>query len=227
MAVVSSVDREAVIKKLIYALWGMLTLVLFFSVVLLANEIRKNEASPLDAFRLSTAEPARPVPKRQSDGLRQPREIVLYFASKDGRGLVPERQEIPFSDSTVENCRGALERLIAGPRGDLTAILPATAKIRALYLLEEGELVIDFSREILMEHARFKSTMLELLMTYGIVNTLTQGALQVDGEEVTRIRFLFEGSLPQESFPAHIDLSAPIGPDRRWIAAHRPQAPHG
>ena len=66
--------------------------------------------------------------------------------------------------------------------------------MRGIYLLEDGELVVDFSGEIVSEHLRFSSAAMECLMIYGVVNTLTQDALR--GPEdlpVRRVRFLFEG----------------------------------
>jgi len=118
--------------------------------------------------------------------------------------------------------------LIQGPRDILTPILPAATKIRALYLLDSGELVIDFSRELQSEHARFKSASLESLMIYGVVNTLMQSVLQSKTDPpIRQVRFLVEGSPPQEVFPSHIDLSEPVKADPRWSAPALESSSHG
>ena len=214
--------RKQILQRLMLAIWAMVTLVLVFCLALLMNEMMKSGRDPFAAIAPAPA-PEAPSPVAAQDRFRADatsatREIVCYFGTGDGRALSPETHAIEFSDSTVENCRRALKALIAGPRDILTPVLPATAQVRALYLLEEGELVVDFSRELLSEHARFKSAALEALMVYAVVNTLTQPTLQAPADmAVRRVRFLFEGSPPQEIFPAHLDLTEPIAPDALWV----------
>jgi spore germination protein GerM len=221
-------DRSTVFRNLMLSMWGLLTLVLLFSVFLLVNEMVKAGRDPLSALR-SAPEPAasETVPRMSETGLGT-REITLCFASSDGWVLVPQRYNIEYTDSTVENCRTALHALIAGPRDVLSPILPSNVKVRALYLLDEGELVVDLSREIIATHTRFKSASLEALMVYGIVNTLTQAALQVSSDPAVRqLRFLFEGAPPPDSFPGHIDLNEAVRPDMRWVESVMDRPPHG
>lgn len=222
----SSNDRNDVFKKLFFSIWAMLTLILFFTVALLVNEMIRQGQDPLGFLETETQAagltPAPSVPAPPGSE----REVLLYFSSPDGNALAPERRRIALTQSTTENCRLLLQALISGPRDMLSPILPGTARIRALYLLEDGELVVDLSRELLAEHAQFKSMTLEALMFYGMVNTVTQSI--VKGEEepaVQRVRFLIEGLPPQEIFPAHLDLARPLGPNPRWVAAQGGRAP--
>lgn len=61
---------------------------------------------------------------------------------------------------------------------------------------------------------------MEALMAFGIVNTMMQPQLQgEDGMTVKQVRFLFDGAVPQELFPAHIDLGDPLVQDKRWVQA--------
>ena len=221
--------RQGILQKLGLALWSMLTLVLFFCVVLLAREMLKGGRDPLAMLR--------PEPKPQAGGTaaapKSPetapgtRDVVLYFGSVDGTSLAAERRPVECGDSAVENCRQALKELIVGSKGGLTPILPSNVQVRGVYLLENGELVVDFSRELISEHARFSSAEIESLMVQGVVNTLAQPALQGKSDApVQRVRFLFEGSPPYEAFPAHVDLNEPIAPDPAWIAEQSSAAPH-
>jgi hypothetical protein len=213
----NAATRRAAVKRLLLVAWAMGTLILVFVVVLLASEMVRQGKDPLAPVKKPAAPPL-PPPAREVS-LAPSKEITLYFADAESRRLVPESCRIEPGDSTVENCRKALEALIRGPRDILTPIIPSSTKVRGLYLLEGGELVVDFSIDLEMDLKRIKSTSLEGLMFYGIANTLTQPALQGGKEPaVSKVRFLIDDSVPQESFPAHIDVSMPIGPDPRWIA---------
>jgi hypothetical protein len=81
-------------------------------------------------------------------------------------------------------------------------------------------MVINFSRELQSEHARFSSATLESLMVQGIVQTVAQSAVH-EGEapRISRVRFLIEDAPPSEAFPAHIDLAEPVAPDAQWLTA--------
>ena len=93
---------------------------------------------------------------------------------------------------------------------------PASAKVRAVYLLPDGELVVDFSYELAQDHQ--KSTSAEALLVYGVANTLTQAAVKGEREQAVRtVRFLVEGSTPHEWFECHLDLSEAVAPNPRWI----------
>lgn len=208
--------RRELFRRALFAAWGMATLVLVFCVILLVLEMVRKGQDPLALVKEQT-DAAAPQPLEIS----QPsptQDITLYFATADGRMLAPEPYRIEYSDFTINNCRTALDALIRGPQGPLTPILPPSARVNGMYLLEDGELVINFSIELELADRKLKSASLEALMIYGIVNTLTQRALKGDKEgAVTKVRFLIGDSAPRESFPAHLDVSEPISPDPRWI----------
>ena len=85
-----------------------------------------------------------------------------------------------------------------------------------MYLLENGVLVVDFSREL--EAGQIESATAELLMVQGVVNSLCQQAIEGgDARSVRSVRFLLEGSPAGDTFPVHIDLSAPVFPDSSLI----------
>lgn len=211
--------RRAMVRRTMLWVWAMATVALVACVGLLARELMREGADPLAIVRpepnaapVSTARTEPSVPAAN-------KEITLYFADAEGKMLAPESARIESSDSTVENCRKALEALIHGPRDILTPVLPSSTRIRGLYMLDGGELVVDFSIEFTHELKKSRSASLESLMVYGVVDTLANDALR-GGKEggVAQVRFLVEGSAPHESFPAHLDLSGPIKPDSRWIA---------
>lgn len=211
--------RLTVMQKLVLSLWAMGTLVLLFVVVLLVREIAANGRDPIGAFQLTEEEQAQRAPANRTTSVGT-REVLLYFSAPDGRSLVTEKRVLAFSNSTVENAKTVLAALIEGPQTGSSPILPKTVKVKSLFLLEGGEMVINFSRELQSEHARFSSAALESLMVQGIVQTVAQSAVH-EGEapRIGRVRFLIEDAPPSEAFPAHIDLAEPVAPDAHWLTA--------
>lgn len=217
----SSTFRWTVLQKFLLSIWAMVTLVLLFVVILLIREIAMNDRDPLGAFQLSETAPeaARPVSTRTSS--LGTREIQLYFSAPDARSLAPEKRVLDYTESTVENCKTVLNALIEGPRTEVGPILPASVKVKSLFLLSTGDLVINFSREM-QSDTRFSSATLESLMVQGIVQTLSQTSLQNSRDaKIRRVRFLIEDDPPTDAFPAHIDLSEPVAPDGQWLTAQR------
>lgn len=220
--------RRDIVRNFMLSAWGLLTLVLLFAVMLLVNELIKNGQDPLDSLRAASAEEPRESRQaaRPATALGE-REIQLYFAEEQGRWLVPQTAVIEFSDSTLENCRTVIDLLIKGPSGGAgSPVMPPGVRTRAIYLLDNGELVIDFSRELLTELSRSKSASLEGIMFNAILHTVAQRALQTRGvAAVRRVRFLIEGSAPVQGFPAHLDLREPLEPDAAWVGTAAPAAP--
>jgi hypothetical protein len=211
--------KTDIVRTFFLSLWGLLTLVLLFLVMLLVNEMLKSGQDPLDSLRATPEAASAPQPARPATALGQ-RDVQLFFADADGRFLAPQSLPIEITDSTVENCRNALNALMLGPKETGSPCISPAVQVRALYLLDGGELVLDFSREFISEHVRVKSATVESLLVQGVVATVSQGPLQSKGEPAVRkVRFLVEGSAPPESFPAHIDLSDAIEPDSLWQSA--------
>jgi len=218
--------KTDIVRTFLLSVWGLFTLILIFLVILLVSQMLKSGQDPMDSLRAQPeAEPASQQAARPATALGQ-REVQLFFADAEGRYLAPQSVAIDITDSTTENCRNALKALILGPRNGGAPVIAPSVQVRALYLLEEGELVVDFSREFISEHARVKSATMESLLVQGVVATLAQGPLQSKGEPaVRRVRILVEGSAPTETFPAHVDLSEPVEPDTLWLSPEPTAAP--
>ena len=214
--------RKRILTRLGLAVWAMATLILCFVIAMLVNEMLRNGQSPLASFQNpTTAEDNAAAARPLAAGPAGAKEIQLFFSADNGQGLAAEPSTIEFTGSTVENCRRAVAGLIGGPRQTgFAPILPTNARLRGLYLLDSGDLVVDFSSEVALAHARLKSAGVEGMLVCGIVTTVTQPALRgQDKAEVKRVRFLVEGAPPTDGFPSHIDLSQPIVPDPGWIQA--------
>lgn len=213
--------RWNALQKFLLAVWAMATVVLLFVVILLIREMARSGRDPADAFQVAERPASsEPPPNTSRSSSLGEREIQLFFAASDGHSLVPEKRMVPFTESTADNCKTALQALIQGPQSDASPILPPSVGVKALFLRSDGELVINFTRELQTEHARSSSAMLESLLVQGVAQTLAQNALQnVQDVKVRRVRFLIEDEVPGESFPAHIDLHDAVAPDGRWLTA--------
>jgi len=207
------VDRRRFYQGAMMAVMALMTVILLFTVVLLYDQMVQSGHHPL-AFDDNAQATA---PAYEEEDERERADIVLYFTNGQGDELVAEKRRIPITKDTGENCRMALDELIAGPQQAPAPVLSPSTLVRGVYLLDTGELVVDFS--LVELRAQFlDSCATEVMMVYAVANTLTQEALHVEGDpQILQVRFLFEGS-PQEAFPAHLDVSRPVLPDPRWIA---------
>lgn len=216
----NAAERQQFFQRALLIGWGMFTLVLIFCIVFLVAQMISQGKSPLDLAIFEEGG----IPEEESAeavATMQSVDVALYFAASDGRLLVPETRRIEYQDSLVENCHRVLDALIDGPRDILNPIMSRSTRIRGVYLMGDGELVVDFSKDLELEHPRSASA--ESLFVYGVVQSLTQEALtDSEGNTVKKVRFVLEGSPPTEGFPAHIDLNDPIWPDAEWIATTAP-----
>jgi hypothetical protein len=200
-------DARDVMRTAFYSLWGVLTLVLLFTVGFLVFQLAQS------ADDVSVADFSRVTTTAGSAGQAVTgRPVLLYFADPARIRLAPEDRSLALSASTVENCRAAFVALAEGPRGAAAPVMPQTAKTRAMYLLPSGELIVDLSREV--ESPLTRSASAEWLLVQSIVHTLAQPALQgANDRPVATVRLLYEGSPMAEGFPSHIALTEPLRPD--------------
>jgi spore germination protein GerM len=211
----SAYQRPSLLSRAGLVLWGLFTLGLLFVVVLLARQLAAAGVTPLSVVGAD----APPSATASADEVAQDvatKDVALYFGDPDGRLLSAEIRSMELTRSTAENCRKAIQELIAGPTAPLTPILPDATRIRGLFLLPGGELVVDFSRELAAGRRWSAST--EALLVYGLANTLTQRSLRGDDDKtVSKVRILLEGTSPHTFYTGHLDLSKAYGPDASWI----------
>jgi len=99
----------------------------------------------------------------------QQAELTLYFATAEGKQLVPETREVVYS-STLSMERVVLNQLIEGPQGEgMTATLPKNLKIQGVSL-RDGVCHVDFDAAFLEEPVNVT----DQIEIYSIVNSLTE-----------------------------------------------------
>lgn len=207
-------NSRDVLRTAFYSLWGVLTLVLLFTVGFLVMELVQRDQE----LEATAQVPTGPYPSQSTADAGTGQGVQLFFASPTGVFLLAERRNLPLTDRTSENCRRALEALAEGPREGGAPVLAPTTTVRAVYLLQNRELVVDFARDV--ETDGLNSASAEWLMAQAVVHTLTQPALRgTQDAYVERVRFLFEGSPADEGFPKHITLLDPLRPDPKILEA--------
>ena len=213
--------KKSILFRLGLSLWALATLVLCVVVAALAAEMIKTGRSPVTAVTAPLQPADSPDATAPDASPKTLKTVQLYFATEDESGLAPEPSSLEWGPRTVENCRRAVTALTAGPRQTgLAAVFPEGTRVRGVYLLDGGELVVDFSNEISLGAMRQRSAAREALLTQAIATTLVQEALRgTDDQGLRSVRILIEGAPPLEQFPAHLDWSHPVLPDPAWVQA--------
>jgi sporulation and spore germination protein len=213
-------ERQEFYRRALLGLWALGTLVLLFVIALLVHDMMERGHNPLALPKTNppTTADTQSDETEEDSGPRM-QEVFLYYGMENGMYLAAETRQIAMGDHTVQNCHTLLDALIAGPRDLLAPVVPPSAKVRAMYMLGEGELVIDFSLEMVLEMKKFRSVTAESLMFQSIVNTLTQSVIQESQDTpVTKVRFLVEGGPAEISFPGgHLGLNKALTPDPNWV----------
>lgn len=128
------------------------------------------------------------------------RSIELLFPGSGG-GLQREMREIIGSDFLETDVRRTVEELIAGPESGARP-LPATARVLAVYFDSEGEVTVDFSDDLPLDHPGGSDAEIETVRC--LVATIGANFPGVD-----RVRVLVDGDVV-ETLAGHLDLSRPL-----------------
>ena len=130
--------------------------------------------------------------------------VTLYFPSKDGRLLSPEKRDVPEGADLTAKVRAVVVELLRGPQTGLTPAFPADTRVKGVFIDPKGTAYINLSREVQTEYPGGAWT--ETLTIYSLVNTLT-----FDFPEIKRVQVLVEGSAV-DTLAGHIDASRPFAP---------------
>jgi spore germination protein GerM len=164
----------------------------------LSRVLRVTEPTPATA----TDTPAQQPPTNASPAV--PRiKATLFFASEDGRALVPVEQEIPLAEGTVGQARALVEaQLAATPPPPLVSAIPEGTKLRAVFVSSRNEAFVDLDATVRDKHPG--GSMNELFTVYTIVNAITTNL-----RDVHRVQLLIDGR-EVDTLAGHVDLRRPL-----------------
>jgi spore germination protein GerM len=134
----------------------------------------------------------------------QTRTVVLFFLSEVDTLLHPEQREIPADLSMVRQAKQTIEELINGSQKGYISPFPPEAKLRELYVTEEGVAYVDFSKDIVEKHLSGSSA--EISTIFSVVNSLAYNF-----DDIEKVFILIEGR-ERETLGGHINLSRPFLP---------------
>lgn len=142
-------------------------------------------------------------------GLPHPdRQVIhLYFADKDNSFLIAEERSLfcssdPAESGPAKSGKQIIEALIHGPEKGLMQTIPGDAKLRALYVTQDGTAYVDLTRAVKEQHSGGVKS--EFLTIYSIVNSLI-----LNISEINAVKILIGGS-ESLTLAGHIDLSSPF-----------------
>jgi spore germination protein GerM len=138
-------------------------------------------------------------------------ELNLWFASRQEDALVAEKRRVPSSQTPVERVKLVLQELIAGPKGQALPTVPAEAKVREVFIDDQGTAYVDFSEAL--SQANRIGPWAEMLTLRSIVQTVVANI-----PEIKRVQILIEGR-GTETLAGYMDIRRPL--DTTWMINQR------
>ena len=161
-------------------------------------------ALALALWRFGPGRPARLPDSIPSDSTSVGvRASPLFFSDAEGERWVIESREMVEREGLHEKAAALIEALVEGPRGPGVATVPAATRLQQAYLLEDGVLVLDLSREFI--DALAGGSRREEMAVGSLVRTMTANL-----PEVHRVRIVCQG--PLVSAGGHLPLDRPLDP---------------
>ncbi|MFQ5740722.1 MAG: GerMN domain-containing protein [Acidobacteriota bacterium] len=154
-------------------------------------EVSHPEVTALDSAEVDQAEGTKKVTV----------DLYLYrpdAAGPDSHSLVKQSEEIPETTSATKEAQQIVTAVIK----DSLEILPPTARVRQVYLLEGGTAVVDLSRETSEQLVGGVTSEL------GILHSITR-SLRANLSQIARVRFLVNGQEAQ-TFAGHVSIHNPF-----------------
>jgi spore germination protein GerM len=134
---------------------------------------------------------------------------TLFYASADGRALVPVRREVALADGVVQQGLEILAAQLQGAPPPYLSVIPPGTTLRAFFVTGRADAFVDLSGDVSAQHPG--GSFAEMLTVYAIVNTIT-GNLP----GVQRVQILIDGS-EADTLAGHVDLRRPLEQDLSFV----------
>ena len=134
---------------------------------------------------------------------------TLFYASSDGRALVPVKRDVPLASGVVEQGRQILLTELQAAPQPYMKVIPDGTTLRAFYVTDRGDAFIDLGPEIVRAHPG--GSLNELLTVYALVNAITTNL-----PAVQRVQLLVDGK-EVDAIAGHVDIRRPLTRDTSLV----------
>jgi hypothetical protein len=134
---------------------------------------------------------------------------TLFYASSDGRALVPVRRDVPLAAGVVEQGRQILLTELTAAPAPYIKVIPDGTTLRAFYVTDRGDAFVDLGPEIVRAHPG--GSLNELLTVYALVNAVTANL-----PAVQRVQLLIDGK-EVDAIAGHVDIRRPLTQDTSLV----------
>ena len=123
-------------------------------------------------------------------------KINVYYCNETAEYLIPETRIVPEDNKYAE---AIYEMMMEPTDSTLVRLIPETTKINSI-VVEDGLAKIDLSSNFVDD--RFVSDVVDILLTYSVVNTLTEF------DEISSVEFYIDGQ--KLDLIGMLDISDPL-----------------
>jgi hypothetical protein len=134
---------------------------------------------------------------------------TLFYASSDGRALVPVKRDVPLASGVVEQGRQILLTEMQAAPQPYMKVIPDGTTLRAFYVTDRGDAFVDLGPEIVRAHPG--GSLNELLTVYALVNAITTNL-----PAVQRVQLLVNGE-EVDAIAGHVDIRRPLTRDTSLV----------
>ena len=121
---------------------------------------------------------------------------------KDSEALISETRSIFRTDDIILTARQIIHEVMKGPSQEELQIFAPQARLRQVFLLEDGTALVDLSRQTI--HPLLGGVTVELSALYSITHSLKENI-----KEISRTRFLVEGQ-ERPTLAGHVSIREPF-----------------
>jgi hypothetical protein len=134
---------------------------------------------------------------------------TLFYASSDGRALVPVKRDVPLASNIVEQGRQILMVQLQDAPQPYLRVVPTGTSLRAFYVTDRGDAFVDMSPEIVSRHPG--GSLNELMTVYALVN-----AVIANLPAIQRVQLLVDGK-EVDTIAGHVDARRPLERDTSLV----------
>jgi len=133
----------------------------------------------------------------------------LFYVDADGMRLTAVERDVAYAERPADQAREILNAQIAPVAEPLLSAIPASTRLRALFVTPNGEAFVDLTGDVQSAHPG--GSLNELLTVYTIVDALTENM-----PALTAVQVLVDGK-EVETLAGHVDLRRPLAKNLTWI----------